>query len=104
MQISTTEAEGSSTIKIEGDLLISCVAEAKPQLEDALGATGDIRLDLGALGEIDTAGLQLLLMLHASARKKSRRLVIVARPATFSAALERIGIPVGHFPYQEGTN
>ena len=104
MKITTRRTDDGSTIKIEGDLVIAGVAEAKPEIVAALAGARDIRLDLSAINDCDTAGVQLLLMARASARLQGKRLATVARSASFVEAVERIGIPVGWFDRHEGTH
>jgi anti-sigma B factor antagonist len=99
MRIKLTQADGRSVIRIDGDLRIACVADARPDLVAALAADGEIQLDLGALGECDTAGIQLLLMASASARAGGRRCVTIAHTPAFRAALDRIGIPALCFEF-----
>jgi len=103
MKITTTQADGKTVIKIEGDLRLPTVAEAKPEIVAALAKGEDIQLDLGEVGECDTAGMQLLLMVRASAHAQGKRLAITARSAAFLLAVEHAGIPVGCFEFREGT-
>ena len=74
MQINVTRDGWQAVARIEGDLRLAGVADAKPALVAALAAGGDVQLDLSALGDCDTAGVQLLLMAGASARAKGKRL------------------------------
>jgi len=104
MKITTRRTDNGSTIKIEGDLVIASVAEAKPEIVAALAGARDIRLDLSAIDDCDTAGVQLLLMARASARLQGKRLATIARSASFAEAVERIGIPAGWFDSHEGTH
>jgi hypothetical protein len=78
---------------------IGGVADAKPELSAALATGSDIQLDLGALGECDTAGIQLLLVTSASARVNGGRCVTIAHTPAFRAALDRIGVPAGCFEF-----
>lgn len=104
MTITTTQADGITTLKVEGDLLIGGVADAKSAIIAALAAGGDIHLDLSEIGNSDTAGLQLLLMARASARTQGKRFETTSSsPTSFRAAVERAGIPVACFECQEGT-
>ncbi len=97
MKITCTELGGAAIITFEGDLLIDGVADAKPELVAAMGASKDIRLDLGGIRACDTAGLQLLLLARASARARGAKIQLIARPASFNTAADRIGIPSGAF-------
>lgn len=49
-------------LTISGELTIYGVAEVKQQLWQALTSRDELDVDLAAVEEIDTAGLQLLLM------------------------------------------
>jgi anti-anti-sigma regulatory factor len=100
MRINVTQAEGTAVVGIEGDLRLGCVADAKPELVAVLATGSDLRLDLGALGDCDTAGIQLLLMAGAAARAKGRRCVLIGHTDAFRAALDRVGIPVECFEFQ----
>jgi len=97
MQITTTQAGGKTTIRIDGQLSIADVALAKADLVAALTSECEIELDLGEIGECDTAGIQLLLMVRASARSQGRKLATPRQSAAFQASLERVGIPTGLF-------
>ncbi len=46
----------------ESDLTIYNVAAAKQQLEQLLQQTAEIEMDLGQVSEIDSAGMQLLIL------------------------------------------
>jgi anti-anti-sigma regulatory factor len=99
MRIKLTQADGRTILRIEGDLRIDGVADAKQELSAALAAGGEFQLDLGGLGECDTAGMQLLLMTSASARANGRRCATIGHTPAFRAALDRIGIPAGCFDF-----
>lgn len=66
------------TLPLAKDLTIYHAMELKNALLDALGATDDLELDLSQVGEIDTAGLQLLLLLKKEAQRAGKRVAIVA--------------------------
>ena len=100
MEITTTQAQGTSIVKIEGDLLIGCVAQAKPTIVAAFAASDRVLLDLSNLAECDTAGIQLLLMARASARSQRKSLSVTAHSKSFQSTLERIGIPADVFEYR----
>ena len=97
MKITCTELDAAAIVKVEGDLLIDSVAEAKPQLIAAMAASKDIRLDLGGIRACDTAGLQLLLLARGSARARDARIRVTARSPSFDTAAERVGIPFDAF-------
>jgi anti-sigma B factor antagonist len=49
----------------------------KEQLLAALAATEDLELDLSGVGEMDTAGLQLLLLLKREVLQQGKQLTII---------------------------
>jgi len=101
MKITTNQTDHKIIVKIEGDLLIGEVADAKPALVAALSAGEEVHLDLGATGECDTAGIQFLLMARASALAQGKRFATIAQSASFRAAIQRVGVPVACFDSQE---
>ena len=64
----------SNVILLEGELTIYRAAELKPLLLAALPGTGPIELDLAEVSEVDTAGLQLLMLLRREAQVLGRPL------------------------------
>lgn len=60
---------------IEGDMTIYRVTELKQQFVEKIAAHQEIEVDLSGVGEIDAAGLQLMVMakLEASIREKVLR-------------------------------
>jgi anti-anti-sigma factor len=103
MNITTNQADGKTVIRIEGDLLIASVAEAKPAIVAAIGQGNDILLDLRDVGECDTAGIQLLLMARSGARLRGKKLWTTIQSETFRSAVARVGIIAGCFEIEEGT-
>lgn len=61
-------------IAIEGELSIYTAAEWKQRLDDLIGQGGNLELDLGTVQELDTAGLQLLIMVKKEATAHSQQL------------------------------
>jgi anti-sigma B factor antagonist len=64
----------SNVIAIEGELTIYRAAELKPLLLAALPGSGPIELDLAEVSEVDTAGVQLLMLLRREAQALGRSL------------------------------
>lgn len=64
-----------SHIALEGELTIYTVAEQQAKLLDAIATRMDIDVDLSAVSEIDSAGLQLMVAAkrHAIAQGKHLR-------------------------------
>jgi anti-anti-sigma regulatory factor len=64
----------SNVIALDGELTIYRAAELKPLLLAALTGAGPIELDLAEVTEVDTAGLQLLMLLRREAQALGRAL------------------------------
>lgn len=62
----------------EGDLNIYQAPYAKQWLMDALENHDELELDLSRVGEIDTAGFQLLILLKREANRQSKTVRLVA--------------------------
>lgn len=69
--------EGSGCFHIDGELIVDVAAELFRDLETALAGGAALDLDLSGVTEIDTAGLQLLLMTKAEARSRGVALSLV---------------------------
>jgi len=69
MDVLNVETGDGQRLKLEGALVVADVASLKARILDALKAGGPVVLDLGAVEECDTAGIQLLV---ASTRPASR--------------------------------
>lgn len=65
-------------LSLTEDLTIYHSLEQKHRLLDALGSADELELDLMQVGDIDTAGLQLLILLKKEAQRSGKRLSIVA--------------------------
>lgn len=59
-------------VNLDGALNIYCAAEAKEQLLAALAKGQELEIDLSELEELDTAGIQLMLMLKLEAQRASK--------------------------------
>lgn len=70
----TQEKQETQHLAIEGELSIYSASEWKKRLENLLEQGGNLELDLGAVQELDTAGLQLLIMAKKEATARSQQL------------------------------
>ena len=68
-------------LTLNEDLTIYHALEQKNQLLDALSASETLELDLLQVSDIDTAGLQLLILLKKEALRTGKRVAIVAHSA-----------------------
>ena len=78
----------SQLLSLSGDLTIYHALEQKQLMLDALAATDELELNLSQVGEIDTAGLQLLILLKKEAQKAGKRVRIVAHSQAVSSVID----------------
>ena len=75
-------------LSLSENLTIYHALEQKTHLLDALATSDELELDLLQVGEIDTAGLQLLLLLKKEAQKAGKRVAIVAHSRAVRAVID----------------
>ncbi|HPU80179.1 STAS domain-containing protein [Accumulibacter sp.] len=68
----------ASRLALREDMTIYQAQAQKEQLLAALAATEDLELDLSGVGEMDTAGLQLLLLLKREVLQQGKQLKIIS--------------------------
>jgi anti-anti-sigma factor len=78
----------SQPLAITEDLTIYHALEQKQLLLDALAATSELELDLAQVSEIDTAGLQLLVLLKKEAQRAGKQVRIVAHSQAVSSVID----------------
>jgi anti-anti-sigma regulatory factor len=80
---------GSQVLKIEGELTIFRALELKPAL---LADPAPTEIDLSAVTEIDTAGVQLLMLAKRTALEAKRELHLVAHSAAVIEVFELLNV------------
>jgi anti-sigma B factor antagonist len=75
-------------LSLTDDLTIYHALEQKTKLLDALAAADDLELDLMQVSEIDSAGLQLLILLKKEAQRAGKRLSIVAHSQSVRSVID----------------
>ena len=80
---------GSDVLKIEGELTIFRALELKPALLDDPAPT---EIDLSAVTEIDTAGVQLLMLAKRTALEAKRELRLVGHSAAVIEVFELLNV------------
>lgn len=79
MPIKYVSQHGDLLLTCRGGLTIFQAAERKPELLHALTQEGRaVLVDLSGVDEIDTAGVQLLLLLKREVERSGRRIEVVA--------------------------
>jgi anti-sigma B factor antagonist len=77
MAIRSEKRDDIAKLTIEGEMTIYTAAKFKDLLVEALRSSNEMEIDLSEVSEMDTAGLQLLLLLrrHAASANKPFRLI-----------------------------
>jgi len=78
----------SQPLAFTEDLTIYHALEQKQLLLDALAATSELELNLAQVAEIDTAGLQLLVLLKKEAQRAGKQVRIVAHSQAVSSLID----------------
>ena len=91
--MATKKHKGATlALRIEGEMTIYRAAELKAVLLDAIDAQSTPELDLSGVVEIDTAGVQLLMMSRRAAEAKAKPLKIIARSDKVASTLALLGL------------
>lgn len=75
-------------LSVTEDLTIYHALDQKNLLLDALLTCDVLELDLVQVGDIDTAGLQLLIMLKKEAQRTGKRVAIVAHSQAVQSVID----------------
>ncbi len=86
--ISQTTADGATRVTIEGDFSIYHAAEIKQHLIDGIRANPVLELDLSQVGEMDTAGFQLLALAKQESERRGSTLRVVGHSAAVREVIE----------------
>jgi anti-sigma B factor antagonist len=82
-----------TVLALDGEITIHGAADLKSTLLAALGSDeseGEIAIDVSGVSELDTAGLQLLLMLKLQADQLGRTLLLVDPSAAVTEVLSLV--------------
>lgn len=88
------EQDNTLVLRLEGDLLITDVVALREDILSGLTGSDKIVLDMADVGEIDTAGVQLLL---AAVRSADERLSLRNNEEVLKSASQRIGLNPAEF-------
>ena len=83
-----TTVEGSTRLTADGDLTIYHAIEIKQHLIDGVRASKVLELDHSRVGEIDTAGIQLLALAKRESRKLDHAMLIVGHSPAVREVIE----------------
>jgi len=95
--IEKKSASSGSLLKFEGALTIYVITDLKSELLKELNsAEGSLTIDFAGLEEIDTAGIQLLILLKEQARQIGVELVYSSHSPALLRVMDLYGL-VGYF-------
>lgn len=84
----TTSHRLAQQVAIKDDMTIYNAASQKSQLLDAFSECDELDLDLSQVGEMDTAGFQLLILAKREALNAGKRLRLVAHSKAVTELLD----------------
>lgn len=76
MQIKLSQNGDTSNAQIEGELTIYTATELKEQLLQEFGKCKQLQLDLSGVEEVDSAGMQILLLVRKQAIAEEKTLTL----------------------------
>lgn len=89
MMIHVETEEGRRRLRVGGDLNIYSAPEFKRQLLDHLGADADLEINLSQVGEMDTAGFQVLYLAKREAMKNGKTLHLTSHSPAVLEVMDR---------------
>ena len=92
MSSTAQNTDDQQRLPIEGELNIYTAAEWKKRLDALLGRGASLELDLGAVQEVDTAGLQLLIMAKKTATAHNQQLLLSNHSQAVLEVFELCGV------------
>ncbi len=78
MQIDVQTVGGAGRVRIAGEMTIYSASDLKPQLLGALADSQELEISAAEVTEMDTAGVQLLLLAKQEASRAGKALRLVA--------------------------
>jgi anti-anti-sigma factor len=91
-KMTSTPAVNNDALRIDGEMTIYRAVELKEMLFASAAASRATALDLSAVTELDTAGVQLLLLAQRAARARGVELTLQAPSAAALEVLQRLGL------------
>ncbi len=92
MEIRREHNDARLSLYPEGEMTIYHAADLKPALFDALAHADAIELDLSAVCELDTSGVQLLMLLKREAVAAGKSLTLSGHSPAVLEVFEMLGL------------
>ena len=90
--MATKPADGTCTVRLDGEMTIYTAADQKTLLFDELEKCDTLALDLGEVSELDSAGVQVLMALKRSADQAECELQLVNHSPSAKEVLTLFGL------------
>ncbi len=91
-KIQKSDRKGVRKLRLPADMTIYAAAELKPELQAALQQTFCVEVDCSAVTELDTAGMQLLVMMKQEALRGNTELQLVNHSNVVTELLDLYGL------------
>ena len=88
----TSLANACTRITLDGALTVYEAVDAKRELLQALAASAELEIDVTGLDELDTAGLQLLLLLRRESLRAAKPVRLAGGSHALAEVLDRYGL------------
>lgn len=92
MELYSERREACLCLRPAGEMTIYSAAELKPALLHALGQSEEIEIDLADISEIDTSGVQLLMLMKREAADAGKALRLVGHSLAVLEIFELMGL------------
>lgn len=89
---SETQEEGKCQLRVEVDMTIYTALELKQELVSCLDKVQHWELDLSQVNEMDSAGLQLLILLKREAAKRGAQLALTAHSPAVTDVIDTLNV------------
>jgi len=92
MELSSERHENRLRVHAAGEMTIYSAAELKPALLEALGQSDEIEIDLSNVSEMDTSGVQLLMLVKREAVAAGKALALSGHSPAVLEVFELLGL------------
>lgn len=92
MPIIVEKQDSLESVRVEGEMTIYTASKLKDELFMALRDTPTADIDLSQVSEFDSAGLQILVLLHREASRSNQQLTLTASSPAVQDLLQVFGM------------
>jgi anti-sigma B factor antagonist len=92
MELKSERHEHRLCLHAAGEMTIYDAAELKPALVEALGQSDEIEVDLSGVSELDTSGVQLLMLMKREAVVAGKKLTLSGHSPAVLEVFELLGL------------